>query len=108
MGMIKRNPDQNKLALDLAIMAKEDRLKMEKIRIQIKQDIVEYGEQSSLYFYKKLEEKAKKASIQSLRDSQGNVQTRNDKILEIAHNFYQDLFDPSNTPIDLNIQNSLI
>ena len=106
--MIKRNPDQNKLALDLAIMAKEDRLKMEKIRIQIKQDIVEYDEQSSLYFYKKLEEKTKKASIQSLRDSQGNVQTRNDKILEIAHNFYQDLFDPSNTPIDLDIQDSLI
>ena len=104
----KSIPDPTEVLLLKSILENEEKDRQELLRIQSRQDSLQYGERSSAYFMTSLREREKHVTIEALKDTNGQTHTNPQKKLEIIHDFYKNLFDSDNAEIDLDKQKELL
>ena len=105
------NPDTRKIEELELVLAEERRIKSEGARIRAKEDKVEFDEQSTAYFFAKGRTRSQKSNISKLTVTEEDTETSyesNEQVLEVAKNFFAEIYDTSKTKIDIEKQNQII
>ena len=104
----KNSINQEEVAILQGIIAKFEFDRQESLRVMAHEEKVEFEESSSAYFFKKMQSKSEKCTIEKLKDDDGNIQTNPKDILDVTHKFYKDLYDKENSKVDMTVQDKLV
>ena len=105
------NPDTRKIEELELVLAEERRIKSEGARIRAKEDKVEFDEQSTAYFFAKGRTRSQKSNISKLTVTEEDTETSyesNEQVLEVAKNFFAEIYDTSKTKIDIKNKTKLL
>jgi len=106
----KENPNQTRIRTLSQIIAEFEKNEVDSLILHTKLDEIELHEKPSQYFYKRLASRAKKSILKEAHNKNGILETDQNQVLQVAHDFYTDLYnlDPreiSTTDQDILLKN---
>jgi len=104
----KTNPDQNIIDQNKILIARAEKAQVETLLFRAKLDQIELDEKPTTYFYKRMKIRAENTSLDQLYDSENILKTDPDDVLDIAQNYYADLYDLDPSEICEDSQEELL